>query len=100
IRSICDSDCLQIEAQITKVAAELRWRYYEALIDRKLLYQLARQTPLSRRSGSWLGHKQQFEDLQKALSRLIDEADAKGCLVTPSDRALAMAPYPDTPAGR
>ncbi|MGH9344779.1 MAG: RHS repeat-associated core domain-containing protein, partial [Terriglobia bacterium] len=40
IRSICDSDCLEIEAQITKVAAELRWRYYEALIDRKLLYQL------------------------------------------------------------
>jgi RHS repeat-associated protein len=99
LRTICDSDCWKIEADITALAAELRWRYYSALFDPKQLYERARQIPLSRRSGSWLGHRQQFIEKQKVLRDAIAEADAKGCLVTPEDRALSMAPYPDTPAG-
>jgi hypothetical protein len=47
-----------------------------------------------------LGHRQQFLEKQKKLGDLIREADQKGCVVTPEDRALSTAPYPDTPAGR
>ena len=100
IRSICDRGCLELEAQITALTAELRIRYFAALLDYRNLYTQARTSPLSRRGGSWLGHRQQFLEKQQTLRDLIAEADAKGCLVTPEDRALSTAPYPDTPAGR
>ena len=98
IRNICDPDCRRIEIAITAIAAELRLRYVAAQIDWRNLYGQARTSPLSNRGGSWAGHRQQFLEKQKKLRDLIAEADQKSCIVTPEDRALSTAPYPDTPA--
>jgi hypothetical protein len=100
LQKICKPDCWRIEAELTKWAIEVRWRYYAALIDQKKLYDRARQIPLSRRGGSWLGHKKQFEDAQKKLRDVIAEADANNCLVTDEDRKLSVAPFPVRPGGR
>jgi len=100
VRNICDPDCRRIEIAITALGAELRLRYLAAQIDFRNLYDTARTSPLSNRGGSWAGHRQQFLEKQKKLRDLIAEADRKSCIVTPEDRALSTAPYPDTPAGR
>ena len=99
-RPECPDDCARIEAEIAGVAAELRERYLRALRDPKDLYNLARTIPFARRAGSWVGHRQRFMNLQVKLQSLIAAADAKGCRVSPDDRLLATAPYPDTPLPR
>jgi RHS repeat-associated protein len=100
LRAICDPECRELEKKISALASELRLRYLAALYDRKYLYNRARTEPLSGRSGSWIGHKQQFEEKQRSLRALIVQADAKKCIVKPDDRALSMAPFPNTPADR
>lgn len=99
-RPECPDDCAKIEAEITALATELRLRYLAAQRDPLNLYDRARTTPLSRRSGSWPGHRQQFIEKQGRLQRLIGQADTKGCRVSPEDRLLATSPYPDIPVGR
>jgi hypothetical protein len=98
--SNCPIDCAKIEAQIASTATEMRARYLAALNDPKDLYNRAWNIPFARRVGSWNGHRQQFLDLQRSLQKSIAAADANGCQVSPMDRTLANAPYPDTPAER
>ncbi len=88
VRAICDPDCRRLELQVAAQAKELRLRLMAAQIDHRDLYNTARVKPLSRRGGSWAGHKQQFEEKQKLLRELIAEADANSCIVKPEDRVL------------
>lgn len=97
LRAICDPECRRLEAEIAAKAKELRLRLIAAQIDHRDLYNKARVSPLSRRGGSWAGHKQQFEEKQKSLRDLIAQADANRCIVNPEDRALSTAPYPARP---
>ncbi|MEW5757285.1 MAG: RHS repeat-associated core domain-containing protein, partial [Pseudomonadota bacterium] len=93
--------CSEIEAEISAVAFELRQRYLDMLNDPLDLYNKAYSYPyLGRRKGTWLGHQQYFRDKQKQLMGLILDADAKGCKVSPEDRALSHAYPPDSPAQR
>ena len=96
-----NSECQFILAKIREVAAELRWRYLEALGDRHDLFNRAYdQRNLGKRKGYWLGHRLQFLELQRSLRGWIRDADAKLCIVKMADRELANAPYPDAPLPR
>jgi hypothetical protein len=97
LRAICDPKCRELEKQVAEQASELRWRLLAAQIDERDLYNKARVIALSRRSGSWLGHKQQFEEKQKVLRSTIAQADGQKCIVKPEDRALSVAPFPARP---
>lgn len=93
--------CEALEAEINRVAAELRERYFALLEDHRDLYGTAYLKRLSRRGGSYVGHQQQFRDKQKELRELISTADSRGCYVAPWDRTLAnMGEPPDRPAAR
>lgn len=103
IDKICSDDpdeCAKIEAAIAALASELRSRYLMAQLDPNNLYERARVKRVSRRGGSYLGHRQQFLEKQATLRELIAAADASGCKVAFEDRLLSSAPYPDMPVGR
>lgn len=98
---ICRPDCSALEAEIRLIAAEIRERYFAMLGDPRDLFKKATIVRISRRGGSWVGHRQQFRDKQTTLRKKIDQADAAGCVVDPMDRVLAnIAEPPDTPAAR
>ena len=93
--------CGALQAEIKSTAQEIRERYFEALEDRRDLFNKALIKKLSNRSGSWVGHQQQIRDKQVALRNLIIQADAIKCSVDPFDRLLAnMILPPDKPAAR
>jgi RHS repeat-associated protein len=96
----CYTDCAEIERAIAGQKELVIWRYFRMLEDSKDLYNRAMIKPLSSRSGSWVGHVQQFQDAQKKLRKLIDMAKAKGCKVDPDAVVWANAPAPDRPADR
>jgi hypothetical protein len=98
----CSRDnCKEITQQIKAVARELRARYFDMLFDHFDLYNRALiERNLGRRRGTWVGHQQQFRDLQKKLKGLINTADFMNCPVAPEDRAIANAPPPSRPAAR
>jgi hypothetical protein len=95
-----DDKCKEIEANIAGVAGDLRARYLTALADPKDLYNTARTVRYARRVGTWYGHQQQFENQKANLRKLISEADANGCQVSPNDRLLLNASYPVWPLPR
>ena len=98
---VCRPDCSALEAEIRLIAAEIRERYFAMLGDPRDLFNKATTVRISRRGGSWVGHRQQFRDKQITLRKKIEQADAAGCVVDPMDRVLAnVAEPPDTPAAR
>ena len=77
VKNFCkndDNDCQSLYDQIDKLVNLLKKRYWDMREDKIVLFN-------TKPSGtmSWAGHQQQFVQRQKALRRLLEEADAKGC---------------------
>ena len=100
-RLFCPPSCWDLQLQIQERAQELRDRYFWMLNDPKNLFVRAYCQPsFGRRVGTWLGHSDQITQLRKNLERLIAQADAQGCPVSPTDRALLNVEPPTCPAAR
>jgi hypothetical protein len=76
-RTVC-AGMLQISLKLVQKLQKLRERYLKAFGDPRDLYNRARATRLSRRGGSFLGHRDQFAGLQRRLRRLIFNGVERG----------------------
>jgi RHS repeat-associated protein len=62
-----DCKCEELRKEINQLVTELRVRYLQATVDKYDLYS-NRRTGI----GSWMGHKQQYENKQKALRKKLE----------------------------
>ncbi len=87
--------CWELQGKMEEVAGELRQRHVSMTADANNLY-------CTRSIGkfSWLGHQMKFNDKQRQLQRLIEQAQAKGCPVNGEYIKLAAMNPPTCPAGR
>jgi RHS repeat-associated protein len=88
-----EPDCWDLQQQMEQVAGELRQRYVSMTGDAEKLFCTR---PIGR--FSWLGHQIKFNNKQRQLQKLIEQAQAKGCSVSAEYIKLAGMDAPNCPA--
>jgi RHS repeat-associated protein len=88
-----EPDCWELQQKMEEVASELRQRYVSMTADAGNLFC---ERPIGR--FSWLGHQMKFNDKQRQLQKLIEQAQAKGCSVNGEYIKLASMFAPSCPA--
>lgn len=89
----------KLQNKIKKFRDELKRRYAEMRKDQHDLYNTARtESEAKSDKGSWDGHVLQFEQKQKALRKLLNEAKTKGYAIPDDAWRWATEASPVQPA--
>src|SRR5262249_16107762 len=92
-------DCQRIYAEIRIRLEIVIETYFSMLRDDNQLYTRAFSKRFSKRKGTYLGHRKEFDDAQRGLRDKIAEAEAMGCPVDKETQAWALIKPPLEPAG-
>ena len=95
-----EHDCTPYEDALQKAMRQVTNRYLALQLDESNLYCDAYDTPAPGKTGTWLGHLQQFRDRQAQLLAAIAAAEAAHCPVPAEAYVLANLPPPLCPGGK